>query len=71
MPCMTGSRKVWEMPAAACRGALWERGGFGKSWGQPRASIPCQLASYWAGPSCALKGGKKRADGAGTALRWN
>lgn len=31
----------------------------------------CQLASYWAAPSCVLKGGKKRADGAGTALRWN
>lgn len=45
---------------------------FGKSSEQPRASIPSvnqPLAGAF--PSWVLKGGKKRADRAGTALRWN
>lgn len=45
---------------------------FGKSWEQPRASIPSVYQPLTgAFPSWALKGGKKRADRAGTALRWN
>lgn len=58
-PCP--GRTVWDACAAMCHGALWAVG----------LHPQCQLGSHWAAPSCVLKGGKKRADRAGTGLRWN